>query len=117
MYAIVRTGGKQYKVQKGDVIRVEKMDGKEGDKVTLDDVHLFSDGKTSKIGEKASAKITAEVIEQGRDALHEGLGLDIQHRRPAVEEGQVCRQPDIVHLHSAPFRRFISSRWQIVRRR
>ena len=67
MYAIVRTGVKQYKVQKGDVIRVEKMDGKEGDKVTIDDVLLFSDGKTSKIGEKASAKITAEVIEQGRD--------------------------------------------------
>ena len=67
MYAIVRTGGKQYKVQKDDVIRVEKMDGaKKGDKITLDDILLFSDGKTSKMGEKA-AKVTAEVIAEDRD--------------------------------------------------
>ena len=68
MYVVVRTGGKQYKVQQNDVIRVEKMgDAKEGDKITLDDILLFSDGKTSNIGEKAKAKVTAEVISQERD--------------------------------------------------
>ncbi|MGE4313733.1 MAG: 50S ribosomal protein L21 [Pseudobdellovibrionaceae bacterium] len=69
MYAIIRTGGKQYKVQENDVIRVEKLDGKEaGDKVTLDDILLFSDGKTTKTGEKIGATVTAEVIAQDRDA-------------------------------------------------
>ncbi|MAF68025.1 MAG: 50S ribosomal protein L21 [Micavibrio sp.] len=67
MYAIVRTGGKQYKVQKDDVIRVEKMDVEAGDKVTLDDILLFSDGKTSTLGDKVKAKVTAEVIANDRD--------------------------------------------------
>ena len=64
MYAIIRTGGKQYKVQKDTILRVEKIEAKAGDKVTLDDVLLFSDGKTT----KNSAKVTAEVLEQARDA-------------------------------------------------
>lgn len=68
MYAIVRTGGKQYKVQENDVIRVEKLDVKAGDKVTLDDVLLFSDGKSTKTGDKIGATVTAEVIAQDRDA-------------------------------------------------
>ena len=38
MFAVVKTGGKQYRVAKGDVIRVEKLDAKDGDKVSLDEV-------------------------------------------------------------------------------
>ena len=65
MYAIVATGGKQYKVAKGDVIDVEKLDAQPGDKVELD-VLLLNDGSTT-IVDPASLqgkKVTAEVVEQ-----------------------------------------------------
>ena len=65
MYAIILTGGKQYKVAKGDVIDVEKLDAQPGDKVDLD-VLLLNDG-TSTIVDPAALegkKVTAEVIEQ-----------------------------------------------------
>ena len=65
MYAIVATGGKQYKVAKGDVIDVEKLDAQPGDKVELD-VLLLNDGSTT-IVDPASLqgkKVTAEVVDQ-----------------------------------------------------
>ncbi|MDH5722547.1 MAG: 50S ribosomal protein L21 [Alphaproteobacteria bacterium] len=68
MFAVVKTGGKQYKVQKDDKILVEKLDGKEGDKVTLDEVLMIVDGKTAKVGEPMvkGAKVEAKVIAQTR---------------------------------------------------
>lgn len=68
MFAIIRTGGKQYRVQKGDKIAVEKLEGKEKDSVTLDDVLMLSDGKTVKIGEGAvkGASVKAKIISQFR---------------------------------------------------
>jgi len=45
MFAVIRTGGKQYRVQKDDIIKVEKLDGKAGDKVALDDVLFVNDVK------------------------------------------------------------------------
>ena len=65
MYAIVSTGGKQYKVAKGDVIDVEKLDAQPGDKVELD-VLLLSDGEQTIVDAAtlAEKKVTAEVIEQ-----------------------------------------------------
>ena len=64
MFAVIRTGGKQYKVQSGDVIEVEKLDGKEGDKVALDEV-LFVDGK---VGAPlvTGASVKAELVAQKR---------------------------------------------------
>ncbi len=65
MYAIVATGGKQYKVAKGDVLDVEKLDAQPGDKVELD-VLLLNDGSTT-IVDPASLqgkKVTAEVVDQ-----------------------------------------------------
>ena len=64
MFAIVRTGGKQYRVQKDDTIRVEKLEAKEGDKVNLDEV-LFVDGKVGAPLVKG-AKVVAKVLEQTR---------------------------------------------------
>lgn len=64
MFAVIRTGGKQYKVQKDDVFKVEKLDAKEGDKVELDEV-LFVDGKIGAPLVKG-AKVVAEVLEQAR---------------------------------------------------
>ena len=66
MYAIIATGGKQYKVSEGDVIKVEKLDAGAGNTVTFDRVIAVSDG-TLKVGEDAAkASVTATVMEQGR---------------------------------------------------
>ncbi len=66
MYAIIATGGKQYKVAEGDVIRVEKLDVEAGNTVTFDQVIAVSDGSL-KVGEDvAKASVTATVMEQGR---------------------------------------------------
>ena len=64
MYAIVSTGGKQYKVAKGDVIDVEKLDAQPGDEVKLD-VLLLNDGKTvaAEAAAPADANVTAKVLD------------------------------------------------------
>lgn len=68
MYAVVRTGGKQYKVAPGDVILVEKLDGEAGAEIKLDDILLVNDGTTTVIGSPTveGAAVTASIIEQGR---------------------------------------------------
>ena len=50
MYAIIKTGGKQYKVAEGDTVFVEKLDVEEGNEVTFDEVILVADGKDVKVG-------------------------------------------------------------------
>ena len=66
MYAIIATGGKQYKVSEGDVIKVEKLGVEAGNTVTFDQVIAVSDGSL-KVGEDvAKATVTATVMEQGR---------------------------------------------------
>ena len=69
MYAVIRTGGKQYRVAKDDIIAIEKLDGKAGDKVKFDEVLLLGEaGKEPKIGEPlvSGASVTAEVLDQAR---------------------------------------------------
>ena len=69
MYAVIRTGGKQYRVSKDDMIAVEKLDGKAGDKVKFDEVLMLGEaGKEPKIGEPlvSGASVTAEVVHQAR---------------------------------------------------
>ena len=66
MYAIIATGGKQYKVSEGDVIKVEKIDAEAGNTVTFDQVIAVNDN-TLKVGaDVANATVTATVMEQGR---------------------------------------------------
>ena len=66
MYAIIATGGKQYKVSEGDVIKVEKLDVEEGASVTFDQVIAVSD-KDLKVGaDVAKATVEATVEEQGK---------------------------------------------------
>ena len=65
MYAIIATGGKQYKVSEGDEIRVEKLDAAEGDKVTFD-VIAVNDGSLKAGKDVASAKVTGTVVKQDR---------------------------------------------------
>ncbi|MFM7347773.1 MAG: 50S ribosomal protein L21 [Tagaea sp.] len=68
MYAVIRTGGKQYKVAKNDVVVVEKLAGEAGNTVELGDVLMVVDGATAKVGSPtlAGAKVTATVLEQAK---------------------------------------------------
>ena len=67
MYAIIATGGKQYKVSEGDVIKVEKLDAEVGAKVTFDNVLLVG-GDTVKVGTPTvdGAKVEASVVSEGK---------------------------------------------------
>lgn len=66
MYAIIATGGKQYKVAEGDLVKVEKLNASEGDTVTFDQVVAVSDG-TLKVGtDVAKSTVTASVVAQGK---------------------------------------------------
>ncbi len=67
MYAVIATGGKQYRVSEGDIIRVEKLGAEAGEKVTFDQV-LAVGGDGFKAGEDVKgATVEAEVIRNGRD--------------------------------------------------
>jgi len=64
MFAVIRTGGKQYKVSNGDTIAVEKLDGAQGDKVEISDI-LMVDSKVGSL--LKGAKVMAEIVRQFRD--------------------------------------------------
>lgn len=67
MYAIIATGGKQYKVAEGDIIYVEKLNAATGDTVTFDEVVVVNNDKDILCGDKvAKAQVTAEVIGEGK---------------------------------------------------
>lgn len=68
MYAVIKTGGKQYKVAKDDKVEVEKIAGEPGASVTLDSVLLLGDGADTTAGTPLieGASVTAEVVEQKR---------------------------------------------------
>jgi large subunit ribosomal protein L21 len=66
MYAIIVTGGKQYKVSEGDIITIEKLELEKGNTVTFDQVVAISDKELKVAGDVAEASVTATVIEQGR---------------------------------------------------
>jgi len=66
MYAVIATGGKQYKVEKGKTLAVEKLPGAVGDEVSFDSVLMFSDGENIKIGQPAveNATVKGRIVEQ-----------------------------------------------------
>ncbi|MBQ8199008.1 MAG: 50S ribosomal protein L21 [Lachnospiraceae bacterium] len=66
MYAIIATGGKQYKVSEGDVIFVEKLEAEEGATVTFDQVLAVSDADLKVGADVAKSSVSATVVEQGR---------------------------------------------------
>jgi len=68
-YAVIQTGGKQYRVAEGDEIEVEKLDVEAGTKTVLSDVLLIADGASVTIGEPliSGASVTAEVVDQFKD--------------------------------------------------
>jgi large subunit ribosomal protein L21 len=68
MYAVIKTGGKQYRVSEGSRLRVEKLPGAAGDKLELAEV-LMLGGEKLVVGKPlvAGAKVSAEIVAQGRD--------------------------------------------------
>jgi large subunit ribosomal protein L21 len=68
MYAVVNTGGKQYKVQKGETLRIEKIPGDVGSQVTFDKVLMVADGETIRVGQPLleKAAVTARIVEQDK---------------------------------------------------
>lgn len=70
MFAVLKTGGKQYKVAKGEVIKVEKLDGDVGSSITFDEILMVGDDKGVKVGEPTvkGASVVTEILEQTRAA-------------------------------------------------
>lgn len=68
MYAVIETGGKQYRVQEGDTIFIEKVDGNQGDAVSFERVLLLSDESEVKVGKPyvEGAIVNASILEQGK---------------------------------------------------
>lgn|SRR5574341_1447961 len=68
MYAIIESGGKQYRAEPGKMLRLEKLDGEKGAQVELTKVLLVADGEAVKVGTPTvqGAKVISEVVRQGR---------------------------------------------------
>ncbi|MBQ9566035.1 MAG: 50S ribosomal protein L21 [Synergistaceae bacterium] len=69
MYAVIETGGKQYRVQAGDRFRVERLEGEKGSEVTFDKVLMIGDDGGVRFGTPyvSGASVTAEIVDQARD--------------------------------------------------
>ncbi len=68
MYAVIRSGGKQYTVRPGETLDVEKLDGDAGSSVEITDVLMVSDGDTVTVGTPsvAGARVVADIVEHGK---------------------------------------------------
>ncbi|MFH2065689.1 MAG: 50S ribosomal protein L21 [Pseudomonadota bacterium] len=68
MYAVIATGGKQYKVEEGETVKVEKLSGEIGDAISFDNVLMFSDGEAVKIGQPVveAVAVRGHIVEQGK---------------------------------------------------
>ncbi len=93
MYAVIRTGGKQYRVSKGDRLKIEKLDGDVGGKVAFDVLMVGGEGE-AKVGKPtvAGAAVEGEIVAQGRHRKvinfrkkKEGWTKKRGHRQPFTE--------------------------------
>jgi len=68
MYAVIESGGKQHRVEEGEVLKLEKLEAATGDTISFDKVLMVGEGESVKIGEPyvKGGKVTAEVLSQGR---------------------------------------------------
>ena len=92
MFAVLKTGGKQYLVSPGQKLKVEKLDVKEGGKIVFDEVVLTFDDKKTEIGTPyiKGAKVEARVLKQGREKKVIVLKC---HARPRYRKKKGHRQP------------------------
>jgi len=91
MYAVIKTGGKQYRVAAGEKIKVEQIPADVGSRITLDQVLLVGEGESVKIGTPvvAGATVTAEVLAHGR---HDKVKIFKMRRRKHYQKHQGHRQ-------------------------
>ncbi|MBI5510192.1 MAG: 50S ribosomal protein L21 [Deltaproteobacteria bacterium] len=94
MYAVIRTGSKQHRVEKGERLKVEKLDGEVGGEIKLDDVLLIGGDGDPKIGRPkvAGAVVTAKIVAQDKSrkvdvfkATTKGYRRMLGHRQPYTE--------------------------------
>ena len=100
MYAVIASGGKQYKVQEGEILKIEKIDGQVGSEVSFDQVLMMSDGEAVKIGQPTltDATVTAHIVEQGKEKK---ILVFKYKRRKRYRRKQGHRQPfTAVKIHS-----------------
>lgn len=94
-YAVVQTGGKQYKVSEGDELDVEKFELKEGEKFNLDKVLLLVEGERVWLGSPlvSGAKVTVEVLKSFKGKKIRGLKYksDIRYRKHYGHRQELCR--------------------------
>ncbi len=91
MYAVIKTGGKQYRVQAGEKIKVEQIPADVGSQVVLDQVLMVGTGETVTIGKPlvAGAQVSATVVSQGR---HDKVKIFKMRRRKHYQKRQGHRQ-------------------------
>jgi large subunit ribosomal protein L21 len=92
MYAVIKTGGKQYRVAEGEVLQVEKLAGNAGDEVAFGEVLLVGSGAAVTVGKPlvSGAKVTAQILAQGRGPK---LIVFKQRRRKNYRRKAGHRQP------------------------
>ncbi len=84
MYAIIATGGKQYKVSEGDIITIEKLGKEAGEKVTFDQVLAVSDNGIKVGSDVANASVEASVVKRGK--IQESYCLQVQEKDRLSQE-------------------------------
>ncbi|WP_068806640.1 50S ribosomal protein L21 [Thauera phenolivorans] len=91
MYAVIKTGGKQYRVAAGEKIKVEQIPADVGSEITLDQVFMVGEGESVKIGSPvvAGASVTATVVSHGR---HDKVKIFKMRRRKHYQKHQGHRQ-------------------------
>ena len=94
MYAIIQTGGKQYRISPGDVLRVERLPGERGDEVILDQVLLVTDGVAIQVGQPLVPNATRAHPDRAPGQRQEGP--DLQKETPEKLSPQ-ARPPAAVH--------------------
>ena len=90
-YAVIKTGGKQYRISAGEKLKIEQITADVGSEVVLDQVFMFADGSNIKIGTPLveGAKVTATVIAHGR---HDKIHIFKMRRRKHYQKHQGHRQ-------------------------
>ena len=91
MYALIKTGGKQYRVAEGDTLRVEKIEGKVGEVVEFEEVLMIANGERVEIGRPMlkDSKVVGEIVEQGKG---EKITVFKSKRRKGYRKKQGHRQ-------------------------
>ena len=87
MYAVFRTGGKQYRAAKGDVLRLEKIEADEGATITFDEVLLIGEGADVKVGDPllSGSSVSGKVLSQGK--TKKVNGVKVKRRQNYLRQG------------------------------